>query len=818
MQLSAPFPRPLVSGAPGRKAPWVPLVLGTLLVAALGAVGYVAFQRFNTPAVAAPTGTVVEVRRGNVASSVNATGSVVATKQARLVFSTSGRVKEIAVSVGQQVEAGQVLGRLYDDAQRIKLEQAKSQYAAAQLKLQQVTEGATEDEILAAQSSYNAAVAKLQQLEGGPTDVDTRAANAGVVQARASLDAAQAKLNALVSGQTQADQASAQASLESARNQLATAEAKLALLQDGPKDEELVAARAAVEGAKGSLRSVEAKYEQLRTGPTPADLAAAEASYQQAVSSLASNKAKLDQLKVSSTSADVASAQASLASAESSLLSAKRALDSKADDLVVAKADLEYRQYQFEILRTERDDTCQRRGEGTILCRQAQSALDAAYPQVYAAEQKVRQLDPTRIGTEVAIARKALASAQAAYDSAKIRLQQVQTIPAEIIAAQGTYDSSLASVDSAKAKLEQVRAGSLPVDMIAAQVQVDSARGTLATAEAKLKTLEAGASEADLLSAQLAVDSAQAQVVAAEAKLNVTNIAGPQDVAAARLSVESARAGLESAQAKLEQVTAGATEADLESARASVLTAQSALAAKSGSVRSSDIALQQEAVRQAELSLQAAQLDYDNLTLAAPFAGTVAAIAGNVGESAPSGTTGFIVLIDPREVRVDVTVDESDVARIQPGKPVQITFDALPGQNFRGEVLSVSPNSTLTQGVVTYPVTIGLMGRRDQVIPAGLTASTQITIDQVENALLVPSRAVRRVGRQSVVDVVQEDGTTAQRQVRTGVSGEQMVEIVEGLQEGDRVLIPTTTTRAPSTGPGLGAGGPQPATKVQLGH
>jgi len=200
----------------------------------------------------------------------------------------------------------------------------------------------------------------------------------------------------------------------------------------------------------------------------------------------------------------------------------------------------------------------------------------------------------------------------------------------------------------------------------------------------------------------------------------------------------------------------------------------------------------------------------------APFDGIIASVTGNPGETAPAGTTGFMTLIDPREVRVDVTVDETDVAKIAVGKTANITFDALPGRTFRGKVISIAPNGTLTQGVVNYPVSISI-DTRNQVLPGGMTASATITIDEKNDVLVVPNRAVRRSGRDQVVDVVGADGKPLPRTVKTGVQNDQFVEISEGLSEGEQIIIASTTTRVPNVGgPGgpSGPGGPGPQRVV----
>src|SRR5579859_2457336 len=169
MQIAAPLARPvrrlLPAGGLGVRAAVLALVALAVVVGA----GVVVYQRFFAPAPPAPVGQIVPVQRGNVAATVSATGSVVATRQAKLVFASTGRIKEILVNVGDQVTAGQVLARLVADTAQNKLDTARSQLTTAQLKLQQLTELATPEDLAAAQAAYDAAAAKLADLQTGPT-------------------------------------------------------------------------------------------------------------------------------------------------------------------------------------------------------------------------------------------------------------------------------------------------------------------------------------------------------------------------------------------------------------------------------------------------------------------------------------------------------------------------------------------------------------------------------------------------------------------------------------------------------------------------
>src|SRR4030081_2142663 len=183
MQIAAPLTRPVRRLLPAGSFRARPLLLALVALAVLAGVGTVLYQRFFAPSVPVPVGQVVPVRRVPASATVSATGSVVATRQAKLVFAASGRIKDILVNVGDQVTAGQPLARLLSDTSQVKLDTARSQLTTAQLKLQQLTEAATPEDLAAAQAAYDAAAAKLNDLQSGPTAADLQAAQCAIGQA-----------------------------------------------------------------------------------------------------------------------------------------------------------------------------------------------------------------------------------------------------------------------------------------------------------------------------------------------------------------------------------------------------------------------------------------------------------------------------------------------------------------------------------------------------------------------------------------------------------------------------------------------------------
>ncbi|MBG0814776.1 efflux RND transporter periplasmic adaptor subunit [Planomonospora sp. ID82291] len=215
----------------------------------------------------------------------------------------------------------------------------------------------------------------------------------------------------------------------------------------------------------------------------------------------------------------------------------------------------------------------------------------------------------------------------------------------------------------------------------------------------------------------------------------------------------------------------------------------------------------------------------------APFAGTVTAVNGTVGGSpgsaASSGSSGsggsggsddsggsggssggFVELADVGRLQIVGTFTESDVARLKVGQAARITFDALTGVTAAGKVTQIQPTASTGDNVVTYPVTVSLTEVPDEV-RLGQTATVKVVVDEVENALAVSSAVISGTGGRSTVTVLR-DGVQSTVQVRVGVKGDRLTEIVSGLSEGDQVVRPaaTTSTSQEDGGfPGFGGGG-----------
>nr|BAL54372.1 efflux transporter, RND family, MFP subunit [uncultured Chloroflexota bacterium] len=204
---------------------------------------------------------------------------------------------------------------------------------------------------------------------------------------------------------------------------------------------------------------------------------------------------------------------------------------------------------------------------------------------------------------------------------------------------------------------------------------------------------------------------------------------------------------------------------------------------------------------QLEARIAAAQATLNLARLSAPFDGVVTRANVLPGDIVNPGTFAFRI-DDLSHLYVDVNVSEVDVVHIRAGQQALLTFDAIPEKEYHGIVTEISLAAEQLQNVVNYRVTIE-MGDADEMVRPGMTAAVSIVTREIENALLIPNRAVRLVDGKYTVYVLQEDGTLKPVAIRLAASGESM-SILEGdtLPEGTvLVLNPPTEFRPGPRGP-----------------
>ena len=150
----------------------------------------------------------------------------------------------------------------------------------------------------------------------------------------------------------------------------------------------------------------------------------------------------------------------------------------------------------------------------------------------------------------------------------------------------------------------------------------------------------------------------------------------------------------------------------------------------------------------AENKLSNTQDSVDDYTITAPISGTVITKNAKVGDKiskSSSGTTTMAVIYDLSTMTQEMSVDELDVSSIKVGQSVEITADAVEGETFTGTVTNVSLQSSYSNGVTNYPVTVTL-DDTGSLLP-GMNVDAKIILDSSENALVIPASALMRGNR-----------------------------------------------------------------------
>ncbi len=204
-------------------------------------------------------------------------------------------------------------------------------------------------------------------------------------------------------------------------------------------------------------------------------------------------------------------------------------------------------------------------------------------------------------------------------------------------------------------------------------------------------------------------------------------------------------------------------------------------------------------VSAAEARIAAAQSTLNLAFIAAPFDGTVTQAEPAVGDQASTGAVAFRV-DDLSHLLVDVQVSEVDINTLSIGQTAALTFDAILGKEYHGEIAEVGQAGDNVQGVVNFTVTIELTDA-DELVKPGMTAAVNIVVQEVKDVVLVPNRAVRLVDAERVVFVL-VNGIPQQVKVELGSSSDTMSVLVGGdLKEGDEIILnPPSVSGSPFGG------------------
>lgn len=228
-------------------------------------------------------------------------------------------------------------------------------------------------------------------------------------------------------------------------------------------------------------------------------------------------------------------------------------------------------------------------------------------------------------------------------------------------------------------------------------------------------------------------------------------------------------------------------EISLTSAKNTLANAEANLVLKKAGSTPEQIAAQEAQVKQAEASAWNASAQLSKTIIKSPVSGVITVFDAKLGEMATANQNIISVIADVN-FEIEADVSETEIAKISINDPVSITLDSLgPKEKFSGRVIKIDPAETIVSGVIYYKTTC-IFDSNDSRIKSGMTANLDITTDEKSDVLYLPYYAIKQRGEEKYVQIF-KDGKIAEKTVKTGLEGETMVEILEGLAENEKVVV-----------------------------
>jgi len=201
-------------------------------------------------------------------------------------------------------------------------------------------------------------------------------------------------------------------------------------------------------------------------------------------------------------------------------------------------------------------------------------------------------------------------------------------------------------------------------------------------------------------------------------------------------------------------------------------------------MRKEEVMAASKGLTQAEIDVKTAELDLEKTKIKAPFAGIITEVKISPGEHLEAGRDLFS-LVNISEIKVIAKVLESEVGKMRAGREVDLRFSAYPDKVFKGKVEAISP--IVNPEDKTCAVHVLVENPKEKIKP-GMHAEVEIAAEVYKDRLLVPQEAVLVRGGRKLVFVV-EGGQAKWRYIEVGLENENFAEVLDGVKEGDKVIV-----------------------------
>jgi RND family efflux transporter MFP subunit len=235
-------------------------------------------------------------------------------------------------------------------------------------------------------------------------------------------------------------------------------------------------------------------------------------------------------------------------------------------------------------------------------------------------------------------------------------------------------------------------------------------------------------------------------------------------------------------------ISLSAAEEAFKTAESNLLIANSELAFKKANATVEQLMAQEALVEQAEANKGNIAAQIGKTVLRAPINGTVTKEETKVGEIV-SANVLIVSLISNSQFEIEVNISESDIAKLKIGNLAKVTLDAYGNDvAFTAKVVSIEPAENIIEGVATYKTILQFVEKSESV-RSGMTANIDIITDKREGVIIIPQRAIITNAAGDKTAKVLIGNEVSDVKIKTGLRGDSGVEIIEGLNEGDKVVL-----------------------------
>ncbi|NBU58848.1 MAG: efflux RND transporter periplasmic adaptor subunit [Betaproteobacteria bacterium] len=216
-------------------------------------------------------------------------------------------------------------------------------------------------------------------------------------------------------------------------------------------------------------------------------------------------------------------------------------------------------------------------------------------------------------------------------------------------------------------------------------------------------------------------------------------------------------------------------------------------------------------VVEAQIRQQSAALNFDSTNLRytkiyAPMDGTVVSLTARQGQTLVAAQQAPVILriADLGTMTVQAEVSEADISRLKVGTPASFNTLGLPDRRWTGAVRQVLPTPETLNNVVLYKVLFDVENPDGVLLPQ-MSAQVSFLLKEVKGVILAPTRALLP-GRPHRVKVM-EQGKPVERKIKLGLETRKAVEVLEGLREGETLVLPAAKSEGGRGGKGKGGKG-----------